>query len=194
MALARLAALHVLSRGDVPEERDLVRASLDGDLLADFDAALAEHANDAAPLRRRLGVPEDPPVTRRALDDSPLAELDDETLERAEQAYQERRRFFNRGQRVYAVIERRKSMGVVLTIVPSLMVMFATGVPLAWALPLLAIGGSVGAVWGHKHPLLRCSDPDCRCRLGSTDSTCPFCGGSIVGQLRSANERLDHDE
>jgi hypothetical protein len=52
----------------------------------------------------------------------------------------------------------------------------------------------VGAISGWQRPVSRCSDPGCEAELRLSAATCPGCGASIAGQIRSANLRLDAEE
>lgn len=44
----------------------------------------------------------------------------------------------------------------------------------------------------YRHP--RCSDPGCRATLVARSQQCPGCGGSLMGDLRHADERLAAEE
>jgi hypothetical protein len=196
-ALVRLVALHAVSRGAVPEELARLREAIDEDLRRVFDHALAERGDDAAQLREALGLPAELAVERAPLDLSPLPAVEDEALVAAEREHEERRRFFNRGREVHAVIERGTGMGIaagampLAVLVPLLLNGWISGVTLGVAfLACLGLGG----VWGHRATRLRCSDKDCRGIIGPKDPTCPACGGTVAGQLRSANDRFADEE
>lgn len=194
MALARFLALHGLSRGAVPEELERTRESLSDDLRLDFDAARSEWADATHSLRTQLGLPLDPPVARQPVDASPLPVLDEAALVRGEQAFAERIRFFNRGREIYAVIERRTGMGAALGMllgVPVVALAVAVGSTVGGAMALYPGCMVLGGLVGRSRTYLRCADQECRGMIGAAETTCPFCGGTIKGQLRSANQRLD---
>lgn len=196
-ALTRLLAVHALSRGVGPEEIAELREALDEDFHRVLDATLAELADDVSTLREALGLPATPTLERAALDLSPLPAEDDVALVGAEREHEERTRFFNRGHDVHAVIGHHAGLGV------------AGGMALSGLLLVLAIKGGLppmfwvvstvvcivgGGVWGHRQTFLRCSDLKCWGRIGPKDATCPACGGTVVGQLRSADDRFANEE
>lgn len=196
-ALVRLVALHAISRGAAPEELARLRESIDEDLRRWFDHALAERRDDAARLREALGLPAEPAVERAPLDLSPLVADDDDELAEAEREHQERRRFFNRGHEIHAVIERRMGLGItagaltLVVLIPLLVNGWISGAVLGVVYPVFLV---LGGVWGHRATFLRCSDGDCRGIIGAKDPTCPACGGTVAGQLRSANDRFADEE
>jgi len=195
--LVRLVALHAISRNAVPEELARLREAIDVDLRRMFDDALAELRDDAAGLREALGLPAEPAIERAPLDLSPLPTKDEGELVAAEREHEERRRFFNRGRKLHAVIERRTGMGVaaggmtLVVFLPLLVNGWISGAALGVAyLACLVLGG----VWGHRATFLRCSDNDCRGIIGPEDPTCPMCGGTVAGQLRSVSDRFADEE
>lgn len=191
--LARLLAMHAVSREATPPELDVVRSAFDADLRSEFDATWAALREEGPSVRERLGLP-DEVRERRAIDDAPLPQGEEVDLREAEEAFAEHRRQFNRGRRVYRVIHRHTWLGMTAGLALGGV---AAGMTLGLGTPLmlgLGLGAAVGGGLGRSQQFYRCSDPDCGGRITLDLATCPACEGTVSGTLARAADRLAAEE
>lgn len=104
---------------------------------------------------------------------------------------------FNTGRPVFRVRQTRTiqygTFGAAggLAVVALAMIVSIRGWPLA-AVPLIGLGAGIAA--GRRRRFDLCSDPECQSILASGATTCPNCGGLIVGSIRHASARLEAEE
>ncbi len=105
---------------------------------------------------------------------------------------------FNRDRSVFRVRRRRTmAFGAVGGIVVGGLAVFCD---IAFGLPGLATfltfvgSGVVGSAGGWRSTFYECSDAECQSRVTPEDQHCPRCGGAVVGEIASADDRLDAEE
>lgn len=195
--LARLLAMYAVTRASDEGERAILRNSLPEDVHSDFDDAIDELDADAEGLRVQVGLPAQAVTERRPIDDAPLPEEpEDAGLVEAERAHEHRNRHFNEGRRVFRVVSRGTWLGAASGaalggLVGGLALASVGAGAIAGA---VAAAASIGGWLGHGFLGYRCSDPDCAGRPTAEDRACPSCHGVIVGELTSADQRLDHED
>jgi hypothetical protein len=202
-ALAYALAAQLVARAE-PAARKPVFAALQTNQAGFVRAAIKALRDDAAAVRVDLGLPEPgqwpAPLDLHALlgplpadpgddDDTPPAAAPDDPV-----------RGVNAGKPVFRV---RRSMSLKLGRLAAVPAMLMGGlaagpfhlgvsvpVVVAAGLGLGALGVSVGAWFRDDH----CSDPRCKERLSPEMTTCPRCGGQVMGELTRADDRLAAEE
>ncbi len=185
-AIAWLFAVQAAARGLDDKEITALARAMAGDQGAAFRACHRELVEDIDGLRAQLGIPDplDWPPARR-VDASPLAPLDDDP-ERS--APSEAR---NHGRAVFRVRATWRLSGAFWG---GMAGMFAGLASPGWILLVIAGGATTGFVAGRTLRRGRCSDPECRHRLRSSEGVCPGCGGSVRGDIARADDRLAAEE
>lgn len=148
--------------------------------------------------------PEPPTMAwyREDLDgDAAEHEEDDEATAAAAERDHESIRGKNKGKPVFRVEKNMIATLIKATVVPTI---FLGGMltrpfmqlPVTMAhVSMAAIGMAlVSLVVGAVLKDSRCSEPKCMARLTPDMESCPLCGGSIMGTIKSAKERLDAEE
>lgn len=171
------------------------KAQLNTHQRAAFETYYSEFAGKADQLRATLrwGSPKSWPAPgERSLEQLPVDDHDDE-LEAAEIEHDIAIRKPNLGKPIFRVRPRKKLLfAFVGGILGSAMVM-VFGLGLAHpqlSLALVAACAWFGGVVGYNQRGSLCSDPTCHTTLGVDATECPSCGGTIVGNIDSANDRL----
>jgi hypothetical protein len=183
-----LAAQVVVRREERAICREIARA-LESNQASFFRAAVSALEADEAALRTKLGVPprEEWPAPR-ALDELTAPIVDDAPRVRRKRKKKTRRT--NEGERVFRVVRRRMFFMTAL-----LGTIGAVASAFAGDNTVTAIGATaavaVGLLVGSRMRADFCSDPACAASLPLGASTCPRCGGTIVGEIRSPSERLE---
>lgn len=102
----------------------------------------------------------------------------------------------NVGHPVFRVWKRpradRLQNGLMLGLAGGLTMMFMLSSP--FAMLTIAVLTVVAIRLAGRYWTPRCSDPNCGERLNQMSAKCPRCGGTIAGDLQSADERLDAEE
>jgi hypothetical protein len=101
----------------------------------------------------------------------------------------------NLGKRVFRFSERRTGtfgiLGLVAGIVPAVGLAAILGPAAINAIPV-ALGLFAGGIYGRRRRLYRCAT--CRSFVTATATECRHCGGTIAGDIKHPNERLDREE
>ena len=97
----------------------------------------------------------------------------------------------NRGDVVFRVVGRRTLHGVVLGGLAAGAATLTGALTGGLATAVVLVGLAGGAAIGRTLRTGQCSDRDCEHRLTTDARTCPGCGGSIVGDIASASQRLE---
>ena len=186
--------------------RDLNRASRDHivGLLEPNQKAFSKKALDHLlphrdELRRLLAIP-DPakwptaPVREagaRPIDKAPLVAYDQSAEVEDDPAP------FNEGKPVFRVEHTRAAQwgfrGFVAGLLLCIVLIVWTSMPIVGLLAL-GLATAVGAIYGIDLTFDRCSDPACDRDLPPDATTCGFCGGTVSGRIKNANERLEAAE
>jgi len=191
---AFLLAAQLAVRDCDADELKTILAPLSDDHRVVVVAEVQTHRKDKERLVQRLGVPpseqwpEPSPVDTQPLTDD--SQGDGEVRER-DDAYQDAQRQPNRGAIVFRVRRTHTLGGVVAGAV--LGGIAAAVAPISGAAAVAVVAASVVGVGllGSRTEHSRCSDRDCEYRLRDEDRVCPRCGGTVGGEIASANERLE---
>ena len=191
-------AVQLVARNLAPREWKRVLASLETNQRAFAKSALETMSSDPENLSRRLALPDrsgwPPPLAPdsilRPLPPSPEFPDWGDTEEEEDTTW-------NAGHPVFRV---RESHVVLSTVLPGMIAgiagMVVSGVLYDSQAGFLAgiAGGAVGLRMGLKGRCDICSDPECRAKIPAADVTCPGCGGTVAGRIRSADDRLEAEE
>ena len=172
-------------------------ASLETNQKAFTRAAIDELSSDREGLLRRLGLPDPstwpapvaPEAVLRPL--PPPPEIDDWTESEDEEPVS------NAGRPVFRVPEEHVILSTVLPgWIAATAGMLITGVLFdSMSGAFAGFGGAAIGFWvGLQRRCDICSDPECRTKIPPADVTCPGCGGTVAGRIKSANERLEAEE
>ena len=186
----------LVARDPAPREWRRVLASLETNQRAFARAALDDLSSDREKLLRRLGLPESstwpspvaPETVLRPL--PPPPDFDGWADEREKPVS-------NAGRPVFRVPE--ENVMAPMTILG----FFAATVGMAFTAfvfdsasgAFAGLGGAAIGLWTglrRRHEI--CSDPECRTKLLPDAATCPGCGGTISGRIKSADDRLEAEE
>jgi hypothetical protein len=157
---------------------------------ADFEDWCDELAGSRDELVRALRLPPEAswPAVPSSLSLVPFDYEDEQVAERPKGQ-------FNRGMKVYRVrgnsLARGGGLGLLVGMVVGL-VLRSVGGPVGVA--AVGIFTLAGLLLGRSHRRDVCSDPNCKERLSPGAETCPYCAGTIAGELKHEDERLDEDE
>ncbi len=206
-AVAYLLAAQALLRGLDAKQRRKLSSKLQPNQAEFFRQAVKQL--ETVDLFERLELPPeetwpDPPGMawyRQDLDDPAVAEPEandeDDDLERDHESIRGK----NQGKPVFRV--ERNMIGTLIkaTVVPTI---FLGGMltrpfmqlPVTMAhVSMAAIGMAlISLVVGALLKDSRCSEPKCMARLSPDMETCPLCGGTIMGTIGNAKERLEAEE
>ncbi|UJR82112.1 hypothetical protein [Sandaracinus amylolyticus] len=194
-----LLAVQLVVRGADEATIERVRAQLGANQSSDVGAWTDALAGEADALRERLGVPPpsawpapwSPEVAPMRETPSGIARVIRPSELRARDV--QRR---NEGRRTFRVRDTKSwswmGHGVGIGIVALVAGASATG--RAWPLLALPISALVGWILGARERADFCSDPACGGRLSWDATTCAKCGGSIAGEIATANDRLAAEE
>jgi hypothetical protein len=183
-----LAVQMVLRGGEDPAHRALLP-----DQRKAFEAARAE-VEDRDQLIHALGLPPaDSWPSRRALVLHPAAG----SRGAIEGVSDEERQQFNRGRWIFRVRSRktRRTFAVALLAGIPLAILGASlagAAGMAIGLAAALAGGIASKRIGG--PRFTCSDRECERIIPVDAERCPFCGGSVGGEISDANDRLDAEE
>ena len=197
-AMSFALAVVAVARGLGRLERRAIVDALETNQAASFKHAVSWLEREQPNLRSRLGVPEDPNDWPEPWSlDELTAPLDEPATadDRDEEEPEEEVGPWNAG---FPVFRLRPGYQKGDNLLAGL-VGFAVGLALGWIDPFLGGVAALGGGWGSRE-LIRlfgsdhCSDRECAVQLPKTASICPNCGGSIVGEIRRMDERLDAEE
>jgi len=155
---------------------------------------------DAVAQRESLGLvgaPRDWPAEWEPhvepIDDDELADADLEADEpEARQAEK-----WNHRRPVWRVRDTRAASGATLGALVGFALLVAaafTGLPTSAMIVVVIVSVFGGLVIGGRVRCDFCSEPDCQALFDATHARCPRCGGRVVGEISSANKRLDAEE
>lgn len=207
LAFVLAAQVHVRELDEATRRR--LGRELGGNTEAFFAAALAWHASQTPAIRERLAIPPrsawgDPPslsmlTAPLADDDAPDAE--DESAAESRHDTDRGVLGMNAGKPVFRV-ERSKArrlarmLGLPVILLAMLAGRMNMGIEFEmWkALAIAAVLALAGLAIGRLFPDVRCSEPRCGEPLAADATTCPRCGGQIVGVIAHPKERLAAEE
>lgn len=187
----------LVARNPAPREWKRVLASLETNQRAFARAAIDELSSDREKLLDRLGLAEPstwPPVALPETILRPLPsppEYDDWTESEDEEPLS------NVGRPVFRVPEDHVILSTVLPgWIAASAGMLITGVLFdSMSGAFAGFGGAALGFWvGMRRRFEICSDPECRTKIPPEAVTCPGCGGTISGKIKSANDRLEAEE
>lgn len=202
-AFAYLLACQITSRRmKAPARRRLLRY-LEADQAAFARAGLDNMESERDSAMERWGVSTRLPVSPTALDEilRPLPAFIPPPASEANPDAEEDPELYNTGAPVFRVAKSGTAA------LPWLIFAGGTGGLIGWVAILLiglppavvlvpAIAGGATGYWlgrRRSNPDL-CSDPDCLTSLEPDLTTCPTCGGSIVGTIDHQDQRLEAEE
>ena len=183
--LTFLLAVQATVRDDVLPALDSLRPSQAEDVAA-WREVLDDHEAELVAL---LAIGDVDAETPPARPDEPRevaihATFDEADLGRA-----------NLGKRVFRYSERRTGafgiLGLVAGIVPAVGLAVLLGPAPLNVIPV-GIGLLAGGIYGRRQRLHRCAT--CRSFVTATATECRHCGGTIAGDIKHPNERLDREE
>jgi hypothetical protein len=193
-ALAVVAVVRGLGRA---ARRELV-ATLELNQAASFKRAVSELDPQCSDLRTRLGVPLNPADWPRAwsLDEltAPIADPLPSPADDDQDDEDDDEPPWNLGRPVFRVLPGYQTGDTLLvSVMVSIFGALVGGD--------MVLGAIIGAVGFFATPVLirklgaqRCSDPDCMTRLHRAATSCPNCGGTIMGTIRGRQHRLAAEE
>jgi hypothetical protein len=197
-AMAYLFAAQCVARALPPTEVTRLARSLEANQRECFEAAQRELSADVAGLRARLGVPpeeawpdEVPFDLPELRDDARFTPREVDAVHRAELA---QRNVGNGVWRIASTWSVRLAFAIA-----------GVGSIAAWVLvshqewsivaAASAFGAAVGALLGRRVVHYACSDPKCETTIPHDwIEHCPKCGGTFLGTLDEAGDRLEAEE
>jgi F0F1-type ATP synthase assembly protein I len=193
-SMAFLLAAQAVARKGGWRERRRIAGLLEPNQAASFAAAHRRLCRDEATVLRRLGIPADRRPLPARMPTEVMRELPQPSASSAGERASRTNR--NMGVRVFRVprevaASARFMKGMLLGVVAGAVLrsVFQVGY---WALVVLPlVGCAIGAVVARARREYECSVPECATPLRGDAALCPGCGGTIVGNLRNRDQRLE---
>ena len=195
--LGALLAVQVRARGRGAAERERVESGLDGHPGRAFTEAidgLTRTDLDALGLTSSIGTRDLSEQQTRNVD---LQRLDIRRgIQEHRQSLEDARQKRNAGEPVFRTpkdyVAQYTMIGAAIGF-GSGCILGILGVPMV-SLPVAVAATIAGFFYGRSRRVYECSDPQCVATLSEEAEECPRCGGTVAGEIESANQRLEAAE